>query len=244
MEARCLKNSSAQPQNTNAGHGAPRSRRRITARHDFISRPEKAGIQAHIGAEVTSTTGVRYPLLAETREGYQNLCRLMTRMKLRAPKGKGAITEHELAAYARGLVCLTGGECGPLTLAIPGKTGRRTIEQLIGIFGRENVYVELQRHYDREEEAINQQALSARGNIPSSAAGDEWGPLRLAARAGNPRRLHLHSKPPNAGNRGPPACEKLATSSENAAADGAAFRRPSGSNREHRGPFLAGCSSR
>ena len=120
----------------------------------------KAGIQAHIGAEVTSTTGVRYPLLAETREGYQNLCRLITRMKLRAPKGKGAVTEQELSAYARGLICLTGGEYGPLTLAIPGKTGRRTIEQLIGIFGRENVYVELQRHYEREEEAINQQALS------------------------------------------------------------------------------------
>src|SRR5439155_27009127 len=31
----------------------------------------KAGIRAHIGAEVTSTTGIRYPLLAETREGYQ-----------------------------------------------------------------------------------------------------------------------------------------------------------------------------
>ena len=28
---------------------------------------KKAGIQAHIGAEVTSITGIRYPLLAETR---------------------------------------------------------------------------------------------------------------------------------------------------------------------------------
>src|SRR5204863_5293105 len=36
---------------------------------------KKAGIQAHIGAEVTSASGIRYPLLAETREGYQNLCR-------------------------------------------------------------------------------------------------------------------------------------------------------------------------
>src|SRR5215471_17754815 len=40
---------------------------------------KKAGLQAHIGTEITSTSGVRYPLLAETREGYQNLCRLMTR---------------------------------------------------------------------------------------------------------------------------------------------------------------------
>src|SRR4051812_19689979 len=48
----------------------------------------KAGIHAHVGTEVSSTTEIRYPLLAKTREGYQNLCRLITRMKLRAPKGK------------------------------------------------------------------------------------------------------------------------------------------------------------
>src|SRR2546427_9360232 len=131
-------------------YGAPR----------FHLAAKKAGIQTHIGAEVTSTTGVRYPLLAETREGYQNLCRLLTRMKLRAPKGKGAVTEDELAEYSHGLICLTGGEHGPLTMAIPNKTGRETLDRLIRIFGRDNIYVELQRHYNREEEAINQQAIA------------------------------------------------------------------------------------
>src|SRR3989475_4331232 len=94
---------------------------------------KKAGIRAHIGAEVTSTTGIRYPLLAETREGYQNLCRLMTRMKLRAPKGKGTITEEELIPFSRGLICLTGGGYGPLTTAIPNKIGRETLDRLIRI---------------------------------------------------------------------------------------------------------------
>ena len=46
----------------------------------------KNKIRAHIGAEVTSAGGFRYPLLVKTREGYQNLCRLITRMKLRAAK--------------------------------------------------------------------------------------------------------------------------------------------------------------
>jgi len=131
-------------------YGAPR----------FHLAAKKAGIQAHIGAEVTSTTGVRYPLLAETREGYQNLCRLLTRMKLRAPKGKGAVMEDELAEYSHGLICLTGGEHGPLTMAIPNRNGRETLDRLIRIFGRENIYVELQRHYNREQEAINQQAIA------------------------------------------------------------------------------------
>src|SRR6266403_1092533 len=121
---------------------------------------KKAGIRAHIGAEVTSTTGIRYPLLAQTREGYQNLCRLMTRMKLRAPKGKGTIPEEELIPFSRGLICLTGGGYGPLTSAIQNKTGHKALERLVRIFGHDNVYVELQRHFDRDEEAINQQAIA------------------------------------------------------------------------------------
>ena len=60
-------------------YGAPR----------FHMAAKKAGVRAHIGAEITCTDGRTYPLLAETREGYQNLCRLITRMKLRAQKGRG-----------------------------------------------------------------------------------------------------------------------------------------------------------
>src|SRR6202166_2866391 len=77
-------------------YGAPR----------FHMAAQKAGIRAHIGAEVTCTDGHRYPLLAESRAGYRNLCRLITRMKLRAKKGEGAATREEFAEFAEGLVCL------------------------------------------------------------------------------------------------------------------------------------------
>src|SRR5713226_8024874 len=72
----------------------------------FHMAAKKAGLRALIGAEVTCTDGHRYPLLAESRTGYQNLCRLITRMKLRAKKGEGAATPEEFAEYAQGLVCL------------------------------------------------------------------------------------------------------------------------------------------
>ena len=81
----------------NGVYGAPR----------FHMAAKKAGIRAHIGSEITCTNGRTYPLLVETREGYQNLCRLVTRMKLRAKKGEGAATLDELAEFARGLICLT-----------------------------------------------------------------------------------------------------------------------------------------
>lgn len=61
-------------------YGAPR----------FHLAAEKCSMRAHIGAEVTSAAGWRYPLLVESRAGYQNLCRLITRMKLRAKKGREA----------------------------------------------------------------------------------------------------------------------------------------------------------
>jgi len=124
---------------------------------------KKHSIRAHIGAEVTSTAGWRYVLLAESREGYQNLCRLITRMKLRATKGEGRAQTEEMAEMSSGLICLTGGEEGPLAHALAKggvDRGVKCVEELSRIFGRENVYVELQRHFCHEEEARNQTSVA------------------------------------------------------------------------------------
>src|SRR5436309_9398333 len=106
--------------------------------------------------------GFRLPLLVSSRAGYQNLCRLITKMKLRAKKDEGAVHESELQEYANGLICLTGGYGGPLAsaLACGGiEEAHRSVEHLTRIFGRENVYVELQRHFHREQEARNRAAV-------------------------------------------------------------------------------------
>lgn len=148
---------------------------------------DKQKIKAHIGAEITSLMGMqtfpgpRVSLLCCSREGYQNLCRLITRIKLRTPKCQTSIPQCEtltdgdsiyklqaiaspadLAEYAAGLICLTGGDEGPLACALKDggiKAGRAMVEQLVTIFGRENVYVELQRHYNRAQELRNQAAI-------------------------------------------------------------------------------------
>src|SRR5438270_4719198 len=101
---------------------------------------------------------LRIPLLVSSRTGYQNLCRLITRMKLRAKKGEGAVTAQELEQHAEGLICLTGGDEGPLAAALQQggpEAAHGRLDHLIGIFGPNNVYVELQRHFHREEEARN-----------------------------------------------------------------------------------------
>ena len=104
----------------------------------------------------------RLPLLVSSRLGYQNLCRLITKMKLRSAKGEGAVREEELQEHAAGLICLTGDDDGPLALALAHggrEEARGCVERLANIFGRDNVYVELQRHFHREQEARNHAAI-------------------------------------------------------------------------------------
>lgn len=152
-------------------YGAPR----------FHLSASKNDIKAHIGAEITVRHPVSksqvcsIPVLVKSREGYQNLCRLVTLMKLRVPKhakaGECSATADELAAHAAGLVCLTGGFDGPIATALnrdSTKDAQQTIEWLTGVFGKENVYAELQRHFDREEEARNQAVidLARRNHLP------------------------------------------------------------------------------
>src|SRR3989442_15604950 len=133
---------------------------------------KKIGIKAHIGAEVAvqrpkakdqrPRDGVEIPLLVRSRSGYQNLCRLITLMKMRVPKhakpGECSVTPDELAAHAGGLVCLTGGIDGPLGKNINHRDTedtQRVTELLIDTVGKGNVYAELQRHFNRDEEARN-----------------------------------------------------------------------------------------
>ena len=152
-------------------YGAPR----------FHIAAKKAGIRTHVGAEISVAElgdqagnpswmpnrfpqrPVRLALLAENRTGYQNLCRLITRFKLREKKkGAGSATLAEIQEFAEGLVCLTGGEEGILaaSLARNGfEEARRNLERLAGIFRPRNVYVEVQRHFDPEEEHRNQAAV-------------------------------------------------------------------------------------
>jgi len=107
------------------------------------------------------------PVLCESQEGYRNLCRLVTKMKLRAPKGEGALALEELDGYTTGLVALVGR---------PALNGKRygvggLLDRVVGLFGRGNVYVELQRHLRRDEERDNDAlvALASAFGVPTLA---------------------------------------------------------------------------
>jgi error-prone DNA polymerase len=111
----------------------------------FYMAAKKLGIRPHMGAEITAAAGGRYTLLVESRTGYQNLCRLISSMKLRSEKGTAAATEAEFRKYSPGLICLADGT--------------QPFETLIDIYGTDNVYAEIQRHLIRSEEIANQRVI-------------------------------------------------------------------------------------
>ncbi len=138
----------------NGLYGAPR----------FQSMAAQRGVQAHVGAELVLGAGGRLPLLCTSQAGYKNLCQMITRLKMREPgKAEGTARLDDLEEFAPGLVCLTGGADGVLAtaLATGGEArAREELEQLTRIYGCGNVYVELQRHGQREEEHRNCAALA------------------------------------------------------------------------------------
>src|SRR5688500_1098768 len=78
------------------------------------------GIKLIIGAQVTVDDGSTIVLLAQDRGGYANLCRLLTKGRLRSEKGESVVTWEEVCAHATGLVAIWGGEVGSVTPANAG----------------------------------------------------------------------------------------------------------------------------
>jgi error-prone DNA polymerase len=105
------------------------------------------------------------PVLCASQEGWRNLCRLISRMKLRpsAPgspprtparwggKSEGALAIDELDGRVTGLIAMPGR---PLLGAERFGVGG-LLDRLVGIFGRANTYVALQRHLQRDQEDDN-----------------------------------------------------------------------------------------
>ncbi len=144
-------------------------------------------VKAHIGAEIAVrsfgnmlTPSVWLPhqhpaqpprllLLSESQTGYQNLCQLITRFKMReTTKAEGAATLKDIEEFSAGLICLAGGDEGPLAAALAqggNDAARKVIDRLTAIFGRSHLYIELQRHGRRDQECRNQALLALASSL-------------------------------------------------------------------------------
>src|SRR5580658_2314414 len=77
-----------------SGASATRSAALAESKDPYPHQAVRAGIPRSARTDRSSIWSdriFRLPLLVESRAGYQNLCRLITKMKLRAKKGEGAV---------------------------------------------------------------------------------------------------------------------------------------------------------
>ncbi|HEX4262937.1 MAG TPA: error-prone DNA polymerase [Verrucomicrobiae bacterium] len=128
----------------------------------FFSYAREAGIQPIVGAELTMEDKTILPVLVQSRAGYENLCPLLTRAHLRSEKGKCNVRWDELPEFAGGLVALAAFPTAHRNIGLEspvnpqtGKPALRGVEHLCEIFGRDNLFVEIQRHRIRGEEHAN-----------------------------------------------------------------------------------------
>jgi error-prone DNA polymerase len=149
----------------------------------FSVAAREQGVRPIIGAELSMEDGNILPLLVENRDGYKNLCELLTQAHLRSEKGKCAVRWNELPQFAEGLIAFFGSGSAVASPAVSRASGdtsfglfgrgaeksgrgarapRNSADRaqfLIDIFGREKVFVELQRHFIRGEERMNRELI-------------------------------------------------------------------------------------
>ena len=116
------------------------------------------GIKPIIGSEITMDDGSVLPLVPMNLNGYQNLSRLITTIKLRHKKGEHFATRKDIEEHSSDLLCFTGGADGYLHNSIKNGCGQESLGWLNYVFEK-RLYVELQRHHLRNEENINYQLL-------------------------------------------------------------------------------------
>src|SRR5215216_177616 len=137
---------------------------------EFAQAAKGLGFKAIPGAEADLDDGRHLTLLIDTQEGWRNLCRILTRAHAHTRdhgEPPPCVPLETIEEHAAGLVCLSG-------CARHGVHDEPTLRRLLAAFGRENLYVELQRPFQRDDRARNRRlaGLAERLGVAAVATGD------------------------------------------------------------------------
>jgi error-prone DNA polymerase len=115
------------------------------------------GIKPIIGAELTLDGGYHLTLLARDNTGYSNLSRLISHAQLTHSKGQASLPFAALADHREGVICLSGcsrGEIASHLMAHREREALASAKRYLDVFGRENFWIELQRHLLPEDQRL------------------------------------------------------------------------------------------
>jgi error-prone DNA polymerase len=144
---------------------------------EFALAAKALGVRPITGAEVTLSGGTHVTLLVESRQGYANLCRILTagHAGTRRPGREDreplppSVSLETVVELNEGLVCLSG--CARHGL---GVRNPNAVAQLARAVGRERFFVELQRPYERGDAHRNAllRDLAEHLSVETIATGD------------------------------------------------------------------------
>ncbi len=158
---------------------------------DFYKACRAEGIRPIIGCEVYVAPGSRFDrelsrdderyyhliLLAETDEGYRNLCKIVSKGFTEGFYYKPRVDREVLKEYHRGLICLSACMQGEVAVNIRRglyEEAKKTALWYRDTFGAENYFLEMQDHGLAEDSMVNQgvMRLSQETGIPMVCTND------------------------------------------------------------------------
>lgn len=160
---------------------------------EFYTKAKDLGIKPIIGIEAyiaprsmkdkegrSDTDYYHLTLLAQNETGYRNLIQLTTLAHLEGFYYKPRIDLELLKKHSEGLIALSGCQRGEIPRALKDKTfseAQKVLEKYLSIFGRERLYLELQRNaktaIPQEEQLMEKLVdLSRANSVPLVATAD------------------------------------------------------------------------
>lgn len=117
---------------------------------EFARAAKKANVKPLIGASFEMEEGGWIVLIAKNKDGYHNLSRLITECHLNEPRLYPLCNWGRLERFSGGVLCLTGGDGGIVNRYIARRELGQAVQilsRLIGLYGKDNVFVEIERSY-------------------------------------------------------------------------------------------------
>lgn len=108
---------------------------------------KELGVHLIVGAEITLFDESNITLLAMNRQGYANLCKLISKGRLRSVKGISHVSWEEVCDYAENVIALWGGK---RSLLLGDKEPDAVARQLTEAFG-DRAYALLTRHREADD---------------------------------------------------------------------------------------------
>jgi len=118
----------------------------LSATIQFIKQAKKYGIKPIIGSEITMKGGYHLTVLCRNKEGYRNLCNILTQSHLNNPRKSPQVDLNTLETHKSGLIILSGCRRGLIPTLIFQKRfceAQKIAKKYRDIFGKDSFFIEM-----------------------------------------------------------------------------------------------------